>query len=116
MIVCAGVVIASHVVCPDFIVSGALLDGFAPYAFVCGLFGMTLPVLLFGLGTPHLTPGMSTIMTSAELPAGLLLAMLVLGEPISTVEWLGVAIILAGVCIAQVRLGKRSTTTPLPTD
>lgn len=58
MIVCAGVVIASHVVCPDFIVSGALLDGFAPYAFVCGLFGMTLPVLLFGLGTPHLTPGM----------------------------------------------------------
>ena len=116
MIVCAGVVIASHVVCPDFIVSGALLDGFAPYAFVCGLFGMTLPVLLFGLGTPHLTPGMSTIMTSAELPAGLLLAMLVLGEPISAVEWLGVAIILAGVCIAQVRLGKRSTTRPLPTD
>lgn len=116
MIVCAGVVIASHVVCPDFIVSGALLDGFAPYAFVCGLFGMTLPVLLFGLGTPHLTPGMSTIMTSAELPAGLLLAMLVLGEPISAVEWLGVAIILAGVCIAQVRFGKRTETTPLPTD
>ena len=116
MIVCAGVVIASHVVCPDFIVSGALLDGFAPYAFVCGLFGMTLPVLLFGLGTPHLTPGMSTIMTSAELPAGLLLAMLVLGEPISAVEWLGVAIILAGVCIAQVRLGKRSKTRQLPTD
>ena len=116
MIVCAGVVIASHVVCPDFIVSGALLDGFAPYAFVCGLFGMTLPVLLFGLGTPHLTPGMSTIMTSAELPAGLLLAMLVLGEPISAVEWLGVAVILAGVCIAQVRLGKRTETTPLPTD
>ena len=108
--------IASHVVCPDFIVSGALLDGFVPYAFVCGLFGMTLPVLLFGLGTPHLTPGMSTIMTSAELPAGLLLAMLVLGEPISAVEWLGVAIILAGVCIAQVRLGKRTETMPLPTD
>ena len=116
MIVCAGVVIASHVVCPDFVVSGALLDGFVPYAFVCGLFGMTLPVLLFGLGTPHLTPGMSTIMTSAELPAGLLLAMLVLGEPISAVEWLGVAIILAGVCIAQIRLGKRSTTTLLPPD
>ena len=77
---------------------------------------MTLPVLLFGLGTPHLTPGMSTIMTSAELPAGLLLAMLVLGEPISAVEWLGVAIILARVCIAQIRLGKRSTTTLLPTD
>ena len=45
------------------------------------------------------------------------LAMLVLGEPISAVEWLGVAIILAGVCIAQVRLGKRTETMrALPTD
>ena len=116
MIVCAGVVIASHVVCPDFIVSGVVLDGFAPYGLVCGLFGMMLPVLLFGLGSPHLTPGMSTIMTSAELPAGLLVAMLVLGEPISAAEWLGVAIILSGVCIAQIRLGKRTETKPLPTD
>ncbi len=108
LIVCAGVVIGSHLVCPDFIVSGALLQGFAPYAFVCGLFGMLIPVMLFGLGAPHLSAGMSTIMTSAELPAGLFIAMIVLGTPISPVEWLGVATILAGVCIAQIR-GKKRT-------
>ena len=105
-IVCAGVVVGSHLVCPDFIVSGVLLQGYAPYAFVCGLFGMLVPVMLFGLGAPHLSAGMSTIMTSAELPAGLLVAMVVLGTPISPVEWLGVATILAGVCIAQIR-GKK---------
>lgn len=41
-------------------------------------------------------------MAAAELPAGLLVAMIVLGEPLGVVEWLGVAIILAGVCLAQV--------------
>lgn len=106
-IVCAGVVVASHAVCPDFIVSGVLAQGFAPYAFICGLFGMLIPVLLFGLGTPHLSAGMSTIMTSAELPAGLFVATIVLGTPISPVEWLGVATILAGVCVAQMRPRKR---------
>ena len=108
LIVCAGVVVGSHLVCPDFIVSGVLLQGFAPYAFVCGLFGMLIPVMLFGLGAPHLSAGMSTIMTSAELPAGLFIAMIVLGTPISPVEWLGVATILAGVCIAQIRGKKRA--------
>ena len=41
-------------------------------------------------------------MAAAELPAGLFIAMIVLGEPLGVVEWLGVAIILAGVCLAQV--------------
>lgn len=41
-------------------------------------------------------------MAAAELPAGLLVAMIVLGEPLGVVEWLGVAVILAGVCLAQV--------------
>lgn len=101
-IVCMGAVIMSHAVAPTFLVSGALLRGFAPYALVTGLFALFLPVMLFALGTPYLEPGISTIMTSAELPAGLLVAMAVLGTPIGAVEWLGVAIILSGVAISQV--------------
>ena len=62
---------------------------------------MLCPVLLFGMGSPHLPAGLSTVMAAAELPAGLLIAMIVLGEPLGVVEWLGVAIILAGVCLAQ---------------
>ena len=41
-------------------------------------------------------------MAAAELPAGLLIAMIVLGEPLGVIEWLGVVVILAGVCLAQV--------------
>lgn len=92
VIVCAGSVVMSLTVCPDYVVSGVL----------AGFFGMLCPVLLFGMGSPHLPAGLSTVMAAAELPAGLLIAMIVLGEPLGVVEWLGVAIILAGVCLAQV--------------
>ena len=72
------------------------------FAVIAGFFGLLCPVLLFGMGSPHLPAGLSTVMAAAELPAGLLVAMIVLGEPLGVVEWLGVAIILAGVCLAQV--------------
>ena len=101
VIVCAGSVVMSLTVCPDYLVSGVLVQGILPFAVIAGFFGLLCPVLLFGMGSPHLPAGLSTVMAAAELPAGLLIAMIVLGEPLGVVEWLGVAIILAGVCLAQ---------------
>lgn len=101
VIVCAGSVVMSLTVCPDYVVSGVLAQGILPFAVIAGFFGMLCPVLLFGMGSPHLPAGLSTVMAAAELPAGLFIAMIVLGEPLGVVEWLGVAIILAGVCLAQ---------------
>lgn len=101
LVVMTGAAALSLFSCPDFFASGALLQGFAPYAAVAGLFGMFCPVILFGLGAPHLPSGLSTIMASAELPMGLLISMIGLGVPLGIVEWAGVAAILAGVVIAQ---------------
>ena len=95
-------VVMSLTVCPDYVVSGVLAQGILPFAVIAGFFGMLCPVLLFGMGSPHLPAGLSTVMAAAELPAGLLITMIVLGEPLGVVEWLGVATILAGVCLAQV--------------
>ncbi len=103
-VICAGAVVLSHAVCPDFILSGVLLEGIAPFGLVIGALGFFLPVLLFGLGTPHLPAGLSAVLAASELPAGLIVAMVVLGEPIGAVEWAGVFIILLGVCIAQLQL------------
>lgn len=102
VIVCAGSVVMSLTACPDYVVSGVLAQGILLFAVIAGFFGLLCPVLLFGMGSPHLPAGLSTVMAAAELPAGLLVAMIVLGEPLGVVEWLGVAIILAGVCLAQV--------------
>lgn len=101
-IVCLGSSVASLLVCPDFLVSGAVVDGIAPYGLVIGFFGMLCPVLLFGLGSPYLPAGISTILASAELPAGLLVSVLVLGDAVEPMQWVGVAIILAGVVVSQI--------------
>lgn len=109
-LICGGAVVMSHFICPDFIVSGVLLEGIAPLGLVAGACGFFLPVLLFSLGTPHLPTGLTTVLAASELPAGLFVAMMVLGEPIGAVEWMGVAVILLGVCVSQLQFlphGKR---------
>lgn len=110
LIVCGGAVIMSHLICPNFIVSGALLQGIAPLGLIAGACGFFLPILLLSMGTPHLPAGLSSVLAASELPAGLLVAMIVLGSPIGTVEWLGVAVILLGICVSQLQLfpGKTS--------
>ena len=97
-----GAGLMSLIVCPDYLVSGVVFQGILPFAAIAGLFGLMCPVLLFGLGSPHLPAGLSTVMAAAELPAGLLIAMIVLSEPLGIIEWQGVVVILAGVCLAQV--------------
>lgn len=101
LFVCLGAGVMSLTACPDYLVSGVVFQGILPFAAVAGFFGLMCPVLLFGLGSPHLPAGLSTVMAAAELPAGLFIAMVVLGEPLGVVEWLGVVVILAGVCLAQ---------------
>ena len=96
-----GSLILSLLVCPDIFASGALVGGLAPYAAVTGFFGLALPVLFFGLGAPYLPAGLSTVLAASELPAGLAVSFFVLHEPISLVQWLGVAVILAGIALAQ---------------
>ena len=64
-IVCAGSVIMSLTVCPDYVVSGVLAQGILPFAVIAGFFGMLCPVLLFCLGSPHLRACLSTVMAAA---------------------------------------------------
>ena len=68
-----------------------------------------MPVALFGIATPHLTPGLAAIMASSELPCGIALSALVLGEPVEGLQVAGVVAILAGIVISQLpHLGRRS--------
>lgn len=101
LIVSAGSLMLSLLVCPGLFASGALVGGLAPYAAVTGVFGLALPVLFFGLGAPCLPAGLSTVLAASELPAGLAVSFFVLHEPISLAQWLGVAVILAGIALAQ---------------
>ncbi len=100
-IVCAGSLIPALVVCPDFFTSGALQNGIGIYGLLLGLFAQLIPITLIGIAAPHLPSALSTIMAASELPSGVIASALVLGEVVDGMQYLGVAIILMGVVIAQ---------------
>lgn len=98
--VCLGACVLGYAVAPTYLLDGTLVSE-APFGLMQGLFALMLPVLLFGLGGPHLPTGIVTILSSAELPTSIILSWLVLGEGITGWQALGIVAILAGVAISQ---------------
>lgn len=102
MTVSLGTAIVGLAVCPDFFVSGALQAGIMQYGFVLGIFAYVGPIVLLGIGTPHLSTGLSTVLASSELPFGIIVSSIVLGEVVSVLQIIGVIAVLAGVVITQI--------------
>ncbi|MEG0682796.1 MAG: DMT family transporter [Raoultibacter sp.] len=100
-VVCLGACVLGFALCPDYFASGVLQDGIWRFGLVLGLCALFVPVVLFGIATPHLTPGLSAIMASAELPCGIALSTLVLGEPVEALQVVGVVAILVGIVVSQ---------------
>ena len=96
-----GACILGFAVCPDYFSSGALQAGIWKYGLILGVFGLFVPVVLFGIGTPHLSAGLSTIMASSELPCGIAISVLVLSEPVDALQTAGIAVIMLGVAVSQ---------------
>ncbi|OUO91556.1 EamA family transporter [Gordonibacter sp. An230] len=99
--ICLGSLVVGVVVCPGYFPSGVLFQGIAGYGVLLAVTVLFVPVLLFGIGTPKLPVGVSTILAASELPCGILVSIIVLGEGIGAVQAAGVVAILAGVVIAQ---------------
>lgn len=92
---------AGLAVCPDYFASGALTSGLWSYGLVLGPLSFVLPMMLFGIGCARISPGLSTIMASSELPISIACAVLVLHEAVTPLQLAGVAVILLGVVVAQ---------------
>ena len=101
LVVGRGACILGFAVCPDYFSSGALQAGIWKYGLILGVFGLFVPVVLFGIGTPHLSAGLSTIMASSELPCGIAISVLVLSEPVDALQTAGIAVIMLGVAVSQ---------------
>lgn len=88
---------------PDYLSSGVLARGIGWYGLGPGAArGFAVPRSLFGMACKHLSPGLSTIMASSELPISVLCSVLLLHEAVTPLQVAGVAAILAGVVVAQV--------------
>ncbi len=100
-IICLGSLCMAFFVCPDFLISGAIQEGIWLYGLMMGAGALFIPVILLGIATPHLSTGLATIMAASELPCGVIISVVVLGETVDVFQFVGVVIILTGVVVAQ---------------
>lgn len=72
------------------------------YSFLLGAFGTVIPILLFSLGAPKISPALASILSAGELPVAVIASVWVLQEQVTWVQWLGVLIILSGITYPQI--------------
>ena len=60
-----------------------------------------LPTVSFNIGIPKIGSALAAMLGSVELPVAILAAYLLIGEPISGLQWGGMALILGGIIISE---------------
>ncbi|BAQ09597.1 drug/metabolite exporter family transporter [Bacillus sp. OxB-1] len=96
---------------PEIIWNGSLGNGLWVYGLILGLFGIVLPILLFSIGVPRVGTGTSSILSSMELPVAVTASVLLLHETLTSLQVIGILIILGGMVlpsIVQRRLSRKS--------
>lgn len=82
---------------PTFLFDGSLTRGLLGPSLATALLGPIVPTVCFAIGVPRIGPASASVVGAAELPAAMIAARLVLDEPISDLEWLGMLVIVVGI-------------------
>ena len=100
LIICCGSAILAYSLCPTYVIDGTVVSQ-APFGAPQGFFALLLPVILFGIGGPHLPTGIVSILASAELPTSIVLSLVMLNEGVDAIQAVGIVAILIGVVVSQ---------------
>ncbi|MBM7585416.1 drug/metabolite transporter (DMT)-like permease [Bacillus pakistanensis] len=85
---------------PEIIWNGTLFnEGLWIYGLALGLFGIIIPVFLFSIAVPKVGLGMSSILSAIELPIAVMVSVLLLSETVSTLQIVGIVIIILGMSL-----------------
>jgi drug/metabolite transporter (DMT)-like permease len=98
---------------PRFLVSGALGAGLWKWASILGFLGLVVPTFCFARGMPRVGAGLGAILGAAELPMATMMAAVVLGEHVSALRWLGVALVLAGIVLPELWMRRAGASSAL---
>ncbi|UCJ09617.1 DMT family transporter [Chitinophaga pendula] len=86
---------------PTFLISGLLFTPFGWQMAVVALLSTIIPPLCFAAGIPRVGVTISAMLMTVELPVAVVSAHLLLGEPISAWQWLGIVIMLGAMSAPQ---------------
>lgn len=78
-------------------------DIFLKWGIVLSLFGTIIPPMLLNAGFPHTGIGLGSIVSSLELPVSVMMALVLLHEPVNALQWLGIALIIAAIVVMNIK-------------
>ena len=88
---------------PTFLVNNSLIEGLLPFSLYFAFFGSLLPPLLFNIGMPKVGSALGNILSASELPTAVFMSTVILKEPVTLYQWIGVIIILVGIAFPAFR-------------
>lgn len=97
------VLVLAIIFSPRALAAVPFADGLWPYGLALGAFGAVIPVLLFGLGAPRISPSLASILSAGEFPVAVTASVLVLHEQVTWLQWAGIVMILLGIAYPQLR-------------
>lgn len=86
---------------PSYFIKGAFATEILPYGISLGSIGCVLPMCLFAIAAPRISTGMTTILSSSELPASIICAVIILGESVSWIQYAGILLLFIGIAYPQ---------------
>ncbi len=105
IMVTGGAILTSIVVPPTFLLSASTFHSlFFSYGLLLAFFGSFFGMWMFAKGTPLIGTSLATIVSSMQLPVTILLSVTVLQLPLEFIQFVGVAVILMGVAIAELKI------------
>ena len=84
---------------PQFIAETVIGKNLWIIGLLLGSFGCAMPGVLFAIGTPKIPPGAATILSSSELPASIICAVIIISEAVTWLQWVGVALLFFGIAL-----------------
>ena len=101
---------------PEIAWNGKLFtEGLWKYGLALGLFGIILPIYLFSIAVPKVGGSLASILSAIELPVAVTVSVIVLHEPLTFLQVIGIVFVILGMMLptllAQLR-HKKSTLEP----
>lgn len=88
---------------PEIMWNGELFTSELLYfGLALGFFGIILPILLFTVAVPKVGGGTASILSATELPVAIMASVIVLNESLSTLQIVGILVVLVGMTLPTV--------------
>ena len=69
------------------------------FGLVIGSLGCAMPNFLFAIAVPKIPGELATILSSSELPASIICAVIIIAEAVTPMQWIGVVLLFFGIAL-----------------